>query len=143
MPRHRASSRRARSLPALVLTGAALGGPVVFPVNAVAAPLLGEAPQVMDAHDPDFDDSTDSTDDFDDESDYQSDDADDGPDDDWVDHESRPVIRHREATHRVRSRPMTSGERQYRNGCRQGYITDGCQRFDVTHLLGQGINPYL
>ena len=40
-------------------------------------------------------------------------------------------------------RPMTSGERQYRNGCRQGYITEDCERFSVTELLRHGINPYL
>ena len=41
------------------------------------------------------------------------------------------------------TRPMTSGERQYRNGCRQGYITEDCERFSVTALLRHCINPYL
>jgi hypothetical protein len=42
-----------------------------------------------------------------------------------------------------RYRPMTSGEEQYRNGCKQGYISDDCEQFSVTNLLRQGINPYL
>ena len=41
-----------------------------------------------------------------------------------------------------RDRPMTSGERQYRNGCRQGYISDDCEQFSVTSLLGRGIDPF-
>jgi hypothetical protein len=51
----------------------------------------------------------------------------------------------RHGTHRAARhiRPMTSGERQYRNGCRQGYITEDCERFSVTALLRHGINPYL
>ncbi len=44
------------------------------------------------------------------------------------------------ATH---TRPMSSGERQYRNGCRQGYIVEDCGQYDVPHLLQRGINPYL
>ena len=40
-------------------------------------------------------------------------------------------------------RPMTSGEQQYRNGCRQGYITEDCQLFSVRDLLQRGINPFL
>jgi hypothetical protein len=44
--------------------------------------------------------------------------------------------------HVARPRPMTSGERQYRNGCRQGYILDGCAQFDVPHLLRRGISPF-
>jgi hypothetical protein len=43
----------------------------------------------------------------------------------------------------ARTRPMTSGEQQYRNGCRRGYIAKGCDQFDVPHLLRRGINPYL
>lgn len=43
----------------------------------------------------------------------------------------------------VRGRPMSSGEEQYRNGCRQGYIVQDCGQFDVPHLLQRGINPYL
>jgi hypothetical protein len=30
---------------------------------------------------------------------------------------------------------MTSGERQYRNGCEQGYIAEHCEQFSVEHLL--------
>jgi len=44
---------------------------------------------------------------------------------------------------RDRDRPMTSGERQYRNGCRQGYINDDCEQFSVTNLLRRGIDPFL
>jgi hypothetical protein len=40
-------------------------------------------------------------------------------------------------------RPMTSGEEQYRNGCRQGYISDQCEQFSVPSLLDHGIDPYL
>jgi hypothetical protein len=51
----------------------------------------------------------------------------------------------RHGTHRATryTRPMTSGERQYRNGCQQGYITEDCERFSITELLRHGINPYL
>jgi hypothetical protein len=38
---------------------------------------------------------------------------------------------------------MTSGEEQYRNGCRQGYISDHCEQFSVPGLLDHGIDPYL
>ncbi|HEY9414514.1 MAG TPA: hypothetical protein VIQ30_07135, partial [Pseudonocardia sp.] len=41
------------------------------------------------------------------------------------------------------TRRMSSGEEQYRNGCRQGYIVDDCAQFDAPHLLQRGINPYL
>lgn len=41
------------------------------------------------------------------------------------------------------TRPMSSGEQQYRNGCRQGYIVEDCGQYDVPHLLQRGINPYL
>lgn len=41
------------------------------------------------------------------------------------------------------TRPMSSGEEQYRNGCRQGYIVEDCGQYDVPHLLQRGINPYL
>jgi hypothetical protein len=45
--------------------------------------------------------------------------------------------------HHHRYRPMSSGEAQYRNGCRQGYISDDCEQFSVTNLLRHGIDPYL
>jgi hypothetical protein len=47
------------------------------------------------------------------------------------------------SSHHRRYRPMTSGEEQYRNGCRQGYISDDCEQFSVTNLLRHGIDPYL
>jgi hypothetical protein len=40
-------------------------------------------------------------------------------------------------------RPPTSGEEQYRNGCEQGYITDGCQQFAIPNLVQRGIDPNL
>ncbi|HTF53062.1 MAG TPA: hypothetical protein VK735_36920 [Pseudonocardia sp.] len=51
--------------------------------------------------------------------------------------------RHSHGGHHDRDRPMTSGERQYRNGCRQGYINDDCEQFSVTNLLRRGIDPFL
>jgi hypothetical protein len=50
---------------------------------------------------------------------------------------------HHGETHHHRLRPMTSGERQYRNGCLQGYITDDCHQFTVPSLTTKGINPFL
>lgn len=47
------------------------------------------------------------------------------------------------SSHHRRYRPMTSGEEQYRNGCKQGYISDDCEQFSVTNLLRHGINPDL
>ncbi|MBB6379703.1 hypothetical protein BKA01_006978 [Pseudonocardia eucalypti] len=38
-------------------------------------------------------------------------------------------------------RAMTSGERQYRSGCRHGYIAEDCERFSTRGLLRLGINP--
>ena len=40
-------------------------------------------------------------------------------------------------------RALTSGERQYRNGCRQGYIHEDCEQFSISNLLHRGINPLL
>ncbi|MDT7643297.1 MAG: hypothetical protein QOC67_3060 [Pseudonocardiales bacterium] len=50
---------------------------------------------------------------------------------------------HTAAHHHRHYRPMTSGEEQYRNGCRQGYISDQCEQFSVPSLLDHGIDPYL
>jgi hypothetical protein len=53
------------------------------------------------------------------------------------------VTRHSHGSHHHdRDRPMTSGERQYRNGCRQGYISEDCEQFSVTSLLRRGIDPF-
>lgn len=41
-----------------------------------------------------------------------------------------------------RARPMTSGERQYRRGCQQGYILEDCEQFSVANLLHHGIDPF-
>jgi hypothetical protein len=56
-------------------------------------------------------------------------------------HGQQATTTHSERGHH--RRPMTSGERQYRNGCRQGYITEDCEQFSVTNLLRRGINPLL
>jgi hypothetical protein len=61
--------------------------------------------------------------------------------------QSDQVTRHSHGSHhrdrdRNRDRPMTSGERQYRNGCRQGYISEDCEQFSVTSLLRRGIDPF-
>lgn len=45
--------------------------------------------------------------------------------------------------HRDHRRPISSGELQYRNGCRQGYITEDCDQFSVTNLLRRGIDPFV
>jgi hypothetical protein len=45
--------------------------------------------------------------------------------------------------HHTATRPMTSGERQYRTGCRRGYSTQGCDQFAAPRLLQHGIDPYL
>jgi hypothetical protein len=73
----------------------------------------------------------------------------DDTDSDHVDDSAPParaVARHRR-TPTVRrtphTRPMSSGEEQYRNGCLQGYIAEGCSQYDVPHLLRRGINPFL
>ncbi|WP_028922202.1 hypothetical protein [Pseudonocardia acaciae] len=41
----------------------------------------------------------------------------------------------------ARPRPMTSGERQYRNGCEHGLVVDGCDRFTAKNLIDAGIDP--
>jgi hypothetical protein len=38
-------------------------------------------------------------------------------------------------------RPMTSGESQYRYGCQQGYIMQGCDRYTDSALRHNGIDP--
>jgi hypothetical protein len=38
-------------------------------------------------------------------------------------------------------RPMTSGESQYRYGCQQGYIMQGCDQFTDEALRRKGIDP--
>jgi hypothetical protein len=120
MPRHRVPSATSRVLTTRVLTtvavaGAALGTSVLIPATANAAP-LGEtgselAPGAHLHH-------------------HQHDADDSGS--------TRSHHRHHTA---ARLRPMSSGEQQYRNGCRHGYITDNCGAFSVPGLLGRGINP--
>ncbi len=44
------------------------------------------------------------------------------------------------ATH-VLTRPLSSGEQQYRNGCAQGYITDDCNDYSDSALRKRGVDP--
>ncbi|MDQ2706816.1 MAG: hypothetical protein M3Z25_03935 [Actinomycetota bacterium] len=134
MPRHRAPARN-RSLTTLALSGAALGGSALYPLTSVAAPAHEHLRHSVVA---DFNDDFDS-----DESNKWDESEGDGAgsfDDGRPDSPTRP--HKRAAQHHAYNRYLTSGERQYRNGCRQGYITDACEQFDVTHLLQRGIDPY-
>ena len=117
MPRHRARSAKSRVLTTVAVAGAALGTSVLAPADALASP-AGEtggqlAPGAQLHH-----------------------------------HHHDAKSKHAPRTHRrhrssAMLRPMTSGEEQYRNGCRHGYITDDCGQFSVNSLLGKGINPTL
>lgn len=133
MPRHRAPTRAHRCLATFALTGAAVGVSLIHPSSAVAATPVAGQPRPADL--PVVDDS------------------DDSPADDRARpprHRAHPEDRghtdrrsERARDESSRGRPMSSGERQYRNGCRQGYINQGCERFDAAHLLRRGIDPYL
>lgn len=181
--RHRRDSRRAHPLAAVAITGVALGGSVLTPLTAAAAPAhdgqLGTDSMLDDttgAAQTEYgysDDSVygDSDDDFDSSDDFGSGDSDGGGSSSRLHatHAVTPRTTHtalrashaaarpiaskpasRPAHHPVahsssrtaHTRPMSSGEEQYRNGCRQGYIVEDCGRFDVPHLLQRGINPY-
>jgi hypothetical protein len=118
MPRHRALSAQSRALTTVAFTGAALGASVLAPVTAIAAPageLLSDHTPGAHLHHHHADESGSGS-------------AHSG---------------HRHKHHRTELRPMTSGEEQYRNGCRHGYITQNCNEFSVSNLLGRGINPSL
>ena len=133
MPRHRGPTRAHRSLATFAFTGAAVGACLIHPSPAVAAtPVAGQpGPAALPL----------------------GDDSDASPADparpppppappQGRGHPPPPSER-AGAPEGSRGRPMSSGERQYRNGCRQGYIHQGCERFDVSHLLRRGIDPNL
>ncbi|WP_156935150.1 hypothetical protein [Pseudonocardia spinosispora] len=122
MPRHRAPSAPSRALTTLTgaaVTGVALGASMISPALASAAPATTDS-----------DLSTGTTPAH---LGHNSDDS------------SEDASRHhrKQRHHRTLARPMTSGEQQYRNGCKQGYIKQDCDQFTVTHLLRKGINPFL
>ncbi len=121
MPRHRAPSSGHRFLPTFALTGVVAGGSLLLPPSALGSPAAAHTLPSDNDHGDRFHDD-DHVDDRDDRG-----------------HADR-ARRGREAP---RSRPMTSGERQYRNGCRQGYISEGCERFSIGRLVKRGINPSL
>lgn len=138
MPRHRAPSPSRLSITG-VLAGTTLGASVLLPGAALGQPAVPAAP----GHAGSADRPTPGSDpggsrDADDDSRHADDDR---------------SGRHRPAAHRharqhgharhhdAHPRPLTSGERQYRNGCRQGYILEGCAQFAVPHLLRRGISP--
>jgi hypothetical protein len=119
MSRHRAPASHSRAFTALAVTGAALGASMLSPAGharAVAA---------MSATPADIDEPAPSS-----QSRHHVDRG-QGPGE-------QPAKRLRRAL-----RPMTSGEQQYRNGCRQGYIVDDCDKFTAHNLLRRGIDPYL
>lgn len=119
MPRHRAPSAQSRVLTTVAVAGAALGASVFAPAAAIAAPLTGVSGEPTPlAHLDHRGDHAGST-------------------------HSRHGRRHQAHRRPAHLRPMSSGEEQYRTGCRRGYITDGCGAFSVSNLLGRGINPSL
>lgn len=126
MPRHRAPSAPSPARTALAgvaVTGIAFGVSVISPAAALAAPATTDTGLATDATPAHLG--------------HHSDDSSDRASDDRVPHH------HKNRHHRASTRPMTSGEQQYRNGCKQGYIKQGCNDFSVSHLLRRGINPYL
>ena len=128
MPRHRAATPRTRALSTVALTGAALGATVLSPVAAMAAtPSTEHFPAANSADSGGVALRTDS--------------------DHGAHHAKAKKTKARKIPaknrHRSIRRNLTSGEEQYRNGCRQGYIQDGCDAFSVPSLLNKGINPYL
>jgi hypothetical protein len=138
----------------VALTGIALGGSVLYPLTAVASPSHALQPgagrvtdhsDYLDSDDSDWGDSDWGDSDWGDSDWGDSDwgDSDDGDSDDGYGDSGEWDGATRATGRTARTRPMTSGEQQYRNGCRRGYIAKGCDQFDVPHLLRRGINPYL
>lgn len=122
MPRHRAATPRTRALSTVALTGAALGATVLSPTAAMAAtPGTDHSPVANSADSGGVALRADS--------------------DHGTHHPKTKKAKH--PRHRSIRRNLTSGEEQYRNGCRQGYIQEGCDAFSVPSLLNRGINPYL
>lgn len=121
MPRHRAPqapSPMRLALSTIAVTGAAVGATAVAPLSASAA---GLGDHSVAKHNRDSDHSR---------------------------HSGKHRHGHRHPVNRqVRQvtnlRTPTSGEEQYRNGCRRGYISDGCGLYSVHSMLRRGINPFL
>ncbi|GAA5153461.1 hypothetical protein GCM10023321_23740 [Pseudonocardia eucalypti] len=111
MPLHRAPTPTSRTLSALTAT-AAFGAWLLAPATAAAAPDHDEDCTHHDAEPGEY---------------LCTDDA--------------ARSGHRSSARQKRMRPMTSGERQYRVGCRRGYIVRDCREFSVGNLLRHGINP--
>ncbi|MGQ0480276.1 MAG: hypothetical protein ACT4O0_04510 [Pseudonocardia sp.] len=107
-----------------------MGGSLLLPPTASGSPAVAYARSSADDHGDRFPDEN-ERDDHDERDDYRARAADRGDD----------LAAHRRDRETPRSRPMTSGERQYRNGCRQGYISEGCERFSIGELVKRGINP--
>jgi hypothetical protein len=121
MPRHRAPhapSTVRLALSTIAVTGAAVSATALAPLSASAAG-LGDHSVSKHNRDGDRDHSS-----------------------------SRHTGKHHYANrHQVRQvrqlRAPTSGEEQYRNGCRRGYISDECGLYSVHSMLRRGINPFL
>jgi hypothetical protein len=116
--RHRAPAAHSRTLSTLAATGAALSASLLTPATALAGPA-----HPTSRHPGDYDGA--------------------------YSHPHSQGTKSRGAHHRAvphtvarHLRPMTSGERQYRNGCLQGYISEDCHAFSVTELLRHGISPF-
>jgi hypothetical protein len=157
MPRHRAPSTRHQALSSLAVTGAALGASLLSPFTAAATPNAwapptqparpgttssggGRCDEVIAEPSGEYDG---------DEVREELADAEPGevvcvPVDADADtrHHRERAPRHRHGSEfRHATRPMTTGERQQRLGCLQGYIVDDCEQFSVENLLRRGIDP--
>lgn len=163
MPRHRAPSNRHHALSSLALTGAALGASLFSPLTAAAAAGAG-SPSTHPAR-PGTTSGGARCDDVVPGSSADLDpgevrkaladadpgevvcvpvdaDSDTGTADGSYPSRREHTHRHRHVgPHHHATRPMTSGERQQRIGCLQGYIVDDCERFSVESLRRRGIDP--
>lgn len=116
MSRHRAPTFHSRAFTALAVSGAAFGASMFSPAGHASATVASAA--VADGDVPAANSRP-----------RPAADQGDGQ-------TAQPSKRARRAL-----RPMTSGEQQYRNGCRRGYIIDGCARYTAGNLLRRGIDP--
>jgi hypothetical protein len=106
------------ALSTIAVTGAAVGATAVAPLSASAAGLGDHSVAKHNRH----------------------------GDHDHSRHSSRHRHGHpvnRQVSQVTNLRTPTSGEEQYRNGCRRGYINDGCGLYSVHSMLRRGINPFL
>lgn len=157
MPCHRAASPRSLALRSLVLTGATLSASLFSPLAAVAAPTVtGSVPtgRTGTTTTGGAGCTASTTDVSADELGSALADAEPGEvvclpgAENSADH-AHPGGREAERTHRhsgaPHSRPASepNGERQSRNGCGQGYLTDDCEQFSVHDLLHDSIDPLL